>query len=95
MTEWQLNENARVLRTLGLDDPNVVLERYDELAREALDPVTRVVTSRAYQRKHQVTAAEAEKVLDALVDADLWDSRYTAPGSSGGRPTIEYFPRLR
>ncbi len=92
LVEWQLAENARALRVLRLDDLDLELERHDELAREALDAATGVVTQREFQRKHGMTAEQSVAILDGLVAARLWGKRFPSSGPAGGRPTVEYFP---
>lgn len=92
LVEWQLGENRRVHQRLGFDDLGRELDYQDELAREALDPVEKTTTVRAYCRKHGVDAAEAERILKALVDAGRWGVRHPKPGPKGGRPVALYYP---
>jgi hypothetical protein len=89
---WQLAENAMVYQGLRLDDPNLELDRKSQLALEAIDKATGTVTARDYARKHGVRTEEAERVLEALVEAKLWSMRWPKSGPQGGRPTKQYFP---
>ncbi len=77
---------------LGFDDLGRELDYQDELAREALDPVEKTTTVRAYCRKHGVDAAEAERVLKGLEAAERWGVHHPKPGPKGGRPVALYYP---
>ncbi len=57
--ESQFSENASALRILALDDIDLALERYDDLAMDAMDPATAAVTSRAFLRKHGLQPEKA------------------------------------
>jgi len=92
LIDWQIAENARVLRTFTTDAIDQRLKHRDGLAREALDQTKRVVTCTEYRRRHGVSKEEAEAVLDELVTAKLWARRFSKPAQTGGRPVAEYLP---
>ena len=92
LIDWQIVENAQVLRTFTSDAIDQRLKHRDGLAREALDQTKRVVTCTEYRRRHGVSKEEAEAVLDELVKAKLWAKRYPKPAQTGGRPVAEYLP---
>lgn len=92
LVDWQIAENARVLRTFATDAIDQRLKHRDGLAREALDQTKRVVTCTEYRRRHGVSKEEAEAVLDELVTAKLWAKRFPKPAQTGGRPVAEYLP---